>query len=140
MAQRNVVLCASERTAIGVVNGKLNTTVAPALGATVIHTALTRFAFGTVEAGTVIMGNVVQAGNNMNPGQQIAVAGGMQTVDLAPYLQREAHWAACSQQRFAATQSAPEQVSQATSRAVVARPEQRTDTEGGTQSCQRNPT
>ena len=84
--------------------------MALALDATVIHTALTRFALGTLGASTVIMGNVVHAGNKMNPTRQVAVAGGMEDVDLAPYLQRDAYWTARSQQCFAAAQSASGQV------------------------------
>lgn len=132
MTQREVVLCAPVRTAIGTFNGTLKTTPATTLGATAIRAVLARSGLTGAEIGSVVMGNVIQAGNKMNSARQAAiaggipvevpaltvnrvcgsgaqaiisaaqevmlgftdaaVAGGMENMDLAPYLQREARW------------------------------------------------
>ena len=132
MPQREVVLCAPVRTAIGTFGGTLKTTSAPQLGAAVIRAALERSGLSGGEIGTVVLGNVIQAGAKMNPARQAAIsgglpvevpamtvnrvcgsgaqaivsaaqevmlgfvdsaiAGGMENMDLAPYLQREARW------------------------------------------------
>jgi acetyl-CoA C-acetyltransferase len=105
---------------------------APQLGAAVVRAVLARSALPGSEIGTVVMGNVIQAGTKMNPARQAAIgggvpvavpamtvnrvcgsgaqaivsaaqevmlgfvdsaiAGGMENMDLAPYLQREARW------------------------------------------------
>lgn len=132
MTRHDVVLCTSVRTAIGTFNGTLKTTSAPVLGAAVIRAVQARSSLSGSDIGTVVMGNVIQAGNKMNPARQAAiaggvpvevpaltvnrvcgsgaqaivsaaqevmlgfcdaaVAGGMENMDLAPYLQREARW------------------------------------------------
>ena len=132
MSQRNVVFCSSIRTAIGTFNGSLKATSAPRLGETAIRAVLERSRLPGGDVGTVVMGNVIQAGTRMNPARQAAIgagvpvevpamtvnrvcgsgaqaivsaaqeimlgfvdcaiAGGMENMDLAPYLQREARW------------------------------------------------
>ncbi len=132
MARREVVLCVPVRTAIGTFAGTLKTTPAPQLGASVVRAVLARSTLPGSEVGTVVMGNVIQAGAKMNPARQAAIeggvpvevpamtvnrvcgsgaqaivsaaqevmlgfvdsaiAGGMENMDLAPYLQREARW------------------------------------------------
>ncbi|WP_174502041.1 acetyl-CoA C-acetyltransferase [Acidiphilium sp. C61] len=132
MSQRNVVLCNPVRTAIGTFNGSLKATSAPRLGETAIRAVLERSRLPGGDVGTVVMGNVIQAGTRMNPARQAAIgagvpvevpamtvnrvcgsgaqaivsaaqeimlgfvdcaiAGGMENMDLAPYLQREARW------------------------------------------------
>jgi acetyl-CoA C-acetyltransferase len=132
MSQRNVVFCNPIRTAIGTFNGSLKTTSAPRLGETAIRAVLERSRLLGGDIGTVVMGNVIQAGTRMNPARQAAIgagvpvevpamavnrvcgsgaqaivsaaqeimlgvvdsaiAGGMENMDLAPYLQREARW------------------------------------------------
>ena len=77
MSTRDVVLCAPVRTAVGTYNGTLKDTPAVELGATAIRACLERAAIGGDEVGTVVMGNVVQAGNKMNPARQAAVGGGI---------------------------------------------------------------
>jgi len=129
---RQIVICDPVRTAIGILNGSLKATAAPALGAAVIKEVLTRSGLNGGDIGTVVMGNVIQAGVKMNAARQAAInggvpvevpamtvnrvcgsgaqaivsaaqevmlgfidsaiAGGMENMDLAPYLQREARW------------------------------------------------
>ena len=128
MSGRNVVLCTAVRTAIGTFNGSLKNTPAPQLGAAAVRAVLARSGLAGAEIGTVVMGNVIQAGTKMNPARQAAIgggvpvevpamtvnrvcgsgaqaiasaaqemmlgfidgaiAGGMENMDLAPYLQR----------------------------------------------------
>jgi acetyl-CoA C-acetyltransferase len=132
MTSRSVVFAEPVRTAIGTFGGTLKDVPAPALGATAIRGAVTRAGIRPDEVGTVVMGNVVQAGTKMNPGRQaavhaglpvtvpaltvnrvcgsgaqaivsagqeialsnidVAVAGGMENMDLAPYLVSRARW------------------------------------------------
>lgn len=47
------------------------------LGATVVRAVLTRSKLKSSDVDTVVMGNVIQAGNKMNPARQSAVAGGI---------------------------------------------------------------
>jgi acetyl-CoA C-acetyltransferase len=77
MAQREVVICAPQRTAIGTFGGTLKTTPATALGATAIGAVLSRAALPREAIGTVVMGNVVQAGAKMNPARQAAIGAGL---------------------------------------------------------------
>jgi acetyl-CoA C-acetyltransferase len=129
---RTVVLAEPVRTAIGTFGGSLKEVAATALGATAIRAALARAKVAPDQVGTVVMGNVVQAGNKMNPARQaavhgglpvsvpamtvnrvcgsgaqaivsaaheimlggvdVAVAGGMENMDLAPYLIARGRW------------------------------------------------
>src|SRR6202011_6133457 len=132
MSPRSVVLIAPVRTAIGTFGGSLKEIPAPDLGAVAIKAAVARARIDPEEVGTVVMGNVVQAGAKMNPGRQaairaglpvsvpamtvnrvcgsgaqaivsaaheimsgavdVAVAGGMENMDLAPYLIARGRW------------------------------------------------
>ncbi len=127
-----VVLTAPVRTAIGTYGGSLKDMPAPDLGAVVIGAAVERAGLKPEEIGTVVMGNVIQAGSKMNPSRQaairaglpvsvpamtvnrvcgsgaqaivsaaheimagavdVAVAGGMENMDLAPYLIARGRW------------------------------------------------
>lgn len=129
---RSVVLVSPVRTAIGTFGGTLKDVPATDLGATAIEATLARAGLKPDEIGTVVMGNVVQAGNKMNPARQaaihahlpvtvpaltvnrvcgsgaqaivsaaqeillgsldVAVAGGMENMDLAPYLLARGRW------------------------------------------------
>ena len=131
-SSRSVVFVNPVRTAIGTFGGRLKEVAAPDLGAAVIKAALERTGLKPDEAGTVVMGNVIQAGVKMNPGRQaairaglpvtvpamtvnrvcgsgaqaivsaaqeillgsldVAVAGGMENMDLAPYLIARGRW------------------------------------------------
>src|SRR5207237_6216313 len=74
---REVVLCQPVRTAIGTYNGTLKGTPATELGATVVRETLRRSALDPARVGSVVMGNVIQAGNGMNPARQAAINGGV---------------------------------------------------------------
>src|SRR6201984_1524983 len=132
MSQNSVVLVAPVRTAIGTFGGSLKDIPTPDLGAVAIKAAIARAGLDPEEVGTVVMGNVIQAGAKMNPARQAAihaglpvsvpamtvnrvcgsgaqaivsaaqeillgaveaaVAGGMENMDLAPYLIARGHW------------------------------------------------
>lgn len=77
MAQREVVLSAAVRTAIGTFNGSLKSVPATALGATAIRATLAKAKLDHGKIATVVMGNVIQAGNKMNPARQAAIHGGL---------------------------------------------------------------
>jgi acetyl-CoA C-acetyltransferase len=77
MSHRTVVLAAPVRTAIGTFGGSLRDTPATKLGATVINAVLARTKLDPAKVGTVVMGNVIQAGTKMNPARQAAIYGGL---------------------------------------------------------------
>lgn len=77
MNQREILLCAPVRTAIGTYNGTLKDTPATDLGAAVIRETLKRAGLKPEQVGSVIMGNVIQAGNRMNPARQASIHGGV---------------------------------------------------------------
>lgn len=140
MSRPEIILAHPVRTPIGAFNGSLKDTSATRLGALAIAETLRRSGL-TAKASedpaesaveTVVMGNVVQAGNRMNPARQaaihgglpvdvpamtvnrvcgsgaqaivtvaqevalgdisLAVAGGMENMDRAPYLLTKARW------------------------------------------------
>jgi acetyl-CoA C-acetyltransferase len=128
----SVVFAMPVRTPIGTFGGTLKEVPAPDLGARAIKAALERAGVRSEEVGTVVMGNVIQAGVKMNPGRQaaigaglpvtvpamtvnrvcgsgaqaivsaaqeillgsveVAVAGGMENMDLAPFLVLRGRW------------------------------------------------
>ncbi len=132
MSAREIVLCHPVRTAIGAYNGTLKGAPATDLGSVVIRETLQRAGLDADAVGAVVMGNVVQAGNRMNPARQaaiggelpvsvpaltvnrvcgsgaqaivtaaleiaagdidVAVAGGMENMDRAPYLLEGGRW------------------------------------------------
>lgn len=73
----DILLCAPVRTAIGTFNGSLKGVPATSLGAAVIRETLRRTGLDPARVGSVVMGNVVQAGNRMNPARQAAIGGGL---------------------------------------------------------------
>ncbi len=77
MATHDVVLCSPVRTAIGAYNGSLKTLPAPELGAAAVRETLRRSGLDAAAIGSVVMGNVIQAGNKMNPARQASIGGGM---------------------------------------------------------------
>lgn len=77
MPKPEVVICAPVRTAIGTYNGSLKTIPATELGAVVVHETLRRAKLDPAMLNGVVMGNVVQAGNKMNPARQAAIHGGI---------------------------------------------------------------
>src|SRR3974390_1807714 len=77
MASTQVVICSPVRTAIGTYGGTLKDTPAVDLGAVAIRSTLERSKLTNGDIDTVIMGNVIQAGNKMNPARQAAIHGGL---------------------------------------------------------------
>jgi acetyl-CoA C-acetyltransferase len=132
MTSRSVVFAEPVRTAIGAFGGALKDVTAPTLGAVAIKGAVERAGVRPEEVQTVVMGNVIQAGEKMNPARQagvhaglpvttpaltvnrvcgsgaqaivsaaqeillgnidVAAAGGMESMDQAPYLIGRARW------------------------------------------------
>jgi len=77
MATRSVIFASPTRTPIGTFGGSLKDLPAPELGALAIRASLQRAGLEHDEIGTVVMGNVVQAGSKMNPGRQAAINAGL---------------------------------------------------------------
>ena len=77
MANREIVICSPVRTAIGTYGGTLKDTPAVDIGAVVVRATLDRAKLPPGDVDTVVMGNVVQAGNKMNPARQAAINGGV---------------------------------------------------------------
>jgi acetyl-CoA C-acetyltransferase len=77
MSSREIVLCQPVRTAIGTYSGSLKSTPATGLGAVAVKAVLDRSGLDPAKLDAVVMGNVVQAGNKMNPARQAAIHGGV---------------------------------------------------------------
>ncbi len=77
MTSQDILLCHPVRTAIGAFNGGLKGTPATELGATVVRETLARAGLAPEAIGGVVLGNVIQAGNRMNPARQAAIGGGL---------------------------------------------------------------
>jgi acetyl-CoA C-acetyltransferase len=75
MANKDVVICSPVRTAIGTYNGSLKAVSAVSLGAAVVSETIRRSKLDPALLNSVVMGNVVQAGNKMNPARQAAIHG-----------------------------------------------------------------
>jgi len=87
-SQHSVVFSEPVRTAIGTFGGTLKDVAAVDLGATAIKGAVARAGIRPDEVETVVMGNVVQAGNKMNSARQAAVGGGLPVTTPAPTVNR----------------------------------------------------
>jgi acetyl-CoA C-acetyltransferase len=77
MSAHDVVLCSPVRTAIGAYNGSFKGVPAADLGATVVRETLKRSGLDPAAVGSVVLGNVIQAGNKMNPARQASIGGGV---------------------------------------------------------------
>lgn len=77
MPSRDIVIAHPVRTAIGAYNGTLKGTPAIELGAIVVRETLRRAGLDPAAVDTLVMGNVIQAGNRMNPARQAAINGGL---------------------------------------------------------------
>lgn len=77
MSRRDIILSHPVRTAIGAYNGTLKSVPATELGAIVVQQTLRRAGLSGDDIGAVVMGNVIQAGNRMNPARQAAIGGGL---------------------------------------------------------------
>ncbi|WP_175760044.1 thiolase family protein [Burkholderia ambifaria] len=77
MVARQVVICSPVRTPIGAFGGTLTDVAATTLGAIAVREAVRRSKVDPAALASVVMGNVIQAGNKMNPARQAAVGGGI---------------------------------------------------------------
>jgi acetyl-CoA C-acetyltransferase len=77
MGSREIILAKPVRTAIGTFNGALKAVSATELGAIVVRETLRRAGLAGDAIGSVVMGNVIQAGNRINPARQAAIHGGL---------------------------------------------------------------
>ncbi|RQS75619.1 thiolase family protein [Burkholderia sp. Bp8963] len=77
MSTREVVICHPVRTPIGTFNGSLKDTPATELGSIAVHETLRRSGLDGAAVDTVVMGNVIQAGNKMNPARQASIGAGV---------------------------------------------------------------
>ncbi|WP_454873308.1 thiolase family protein [Paraburkholderia xenovorans] len=75
--QREVVICNPVRTPIGAFGGSLKEVPATELGAIAVRETLRRSGLDAAALGSVVMGNVIQAGNRMNPARQASIGGGV---------------------------------------------------------------
>ena len=73
MSNTEVVICSPVRTAIGTYGGTLKDMPAADIGAVAIRATLERAKLTGGDIDTVVMGNVIQAGNKMNPARQAAI-------------------------------------------------------------------
>ncbi|MFN7225617.1 MAG: acetyl-CoA C-acyltransferase, partial [Paracoccaceae bacterium] len=71
------VICTPVRTPIGTYGGALKSTPATELGAAAIRAVLSLSGLDPAKVDSVVMGNVIQAGNKMNPARQAAIGGGI---------------------------------------------------------------
>ncbi len=74
---KDIVIVSAARTAIGSFLGTLATTPAHILGAEVIKHALTRAKISAIDVDEVIMGQILTAGQGMNPARQASIAAGI---------------------------------------------------------------
>ncbi|MFM0413207.1 thiolase family protein [Paraburkholderia aromaticivorans] len=75
--QREVVICNPVRTPIGAFGGSLKEVPATELGAMAVRETLRRSGLDAATLASVVMGNVIQAGNKMNPARQASIGGGV---------------------------------------------------------------
>ncbi|MGJ7494400.1 thiolase family protein [Variovorax sp. RT4R15] len=74
---KDVVICSPVRSAIGSFGGALRDTPTSTLGAHAIAATLRRSRLDPTLIDSVVMGNVIQAGNGMNVARQAAIHGGL---------------------------------------------------------------
>jgi len=74
---KEIVICAPVRTAIGSFGGSLKDMPVAALGGHAIAASLHRAGLMPEQVDGVVMGNVIQAGGGMNVARQAAIAGGL---------------------------------------------------------------
>jgi acetyl-CoA C-acetyltransferase len=77
MTTQEIVICNPVRTPIGAFNGSLKSVPATDLGAIAIRETLRRSGLDAGLIDGVVMGNVIQAGNRMNPARQAAIGSGV---------------------------------------------------------------
>jgi acetyl-CoA C-acetyltransferase len=74
---KDIVISSPVRSAIASFGGSLKTTPTAALGAHAVAATLRRSGLDPARVDSVVMGNVVQAGNGMNVARQAAIHGGL---------------------------------------------------------------
>ncbi|MFM0527323.1 thiolase family protein [Paraburkholderia strydomiana] len=77
MNARGIVIAYPVRTPIGAFGGSLKDVPATELGSIAIRETLKRSGLDVKDLSSVVMGNVIQAGNKMNPARQAAIGGGV---------------------------------------------------------------
>ncbi|MFM0338951.1 thiolase family protein [Paraburkholderia fungorum] len=77
MSTREVVICNPVRTPIGAFGGSLKEVPATELGAVAVRETLRRSGVDAAALSSVVLGNVIQAGNRMNPARQASIGGGV---------------------------------------------------------------
>ncbi|KAB2939610.1 MAG: thiolase family protein [Hyphomicrobium sp.] len=77
MSKKEIILAEPVRTAIGTFNGTLKGIAATELGAVAIAEVVRRAKIAPESIDSATMGNVIQAGNRMNPARQAAIGGGL---------------------------------------------------------------
>lgn len=77
MSTREVVICNPVRTPIGAFGGSLKDVPATELGAIAVRETLHRSGLDAAALASVVLGNVIQAGNKMNPARQASIGGGV---------------------------------------------------------------
>ena len=77
MSNKEIIIAEPVRTPIGSFNGTLKGSAATELGGIVIAEVVRRAKIAPESVGSATMGNVVQAGNRMNPARQAAIGGGL---------------------------------------------------------------
>jgi acetyl-CoA C-acetyltransferase len=77
MSTREVVICNPVRTPIGAFGGSLKEVPATELGAVAVRETLRRSGLDPAALASVVLGNVIQAGNRMNPARQASIGGGV---------------------------------------------------------------
>jgi acetyl-CoA C-acetyltransferase len=77
MNTRDVVISNPVRTAIGAFGGALKEVPATDLGAAAVRETIRRSGLDVGKLASVVMGNVIQAGNRMNPARQASIGGGL---------------------------------------------------------------
>ncbi|RKE38065.1 acetyl-CoA C-acetyltransferase [Paraburkholderia sp. BL23I1N1] len=77
MSTREVVICNPVRTPIGAFGGSLKEVPATELGAVAVRETLRRSGLDPAALASVVMGNVIQAGNRMNPARQASIGAGV---------------------------------------------------------------
>ncbi|MGF6505848.1 thiolase family protein [Paraburkholderia sp. 32] len=77
MNSREIVIAHPVRTPIGSFGGSLKDVPATTLGAIAVRETLKRSGLDAASVSTVVLGNVIQAGNKMNPARQASIGGGL---------------------------------------------------------------
>src|SRR5260221_14512818 len=77
MTTKEIVISSPVRSAIGSFVGSIKAPPPAALGAHVVSATLRRSGLDPAAVDSVVMGNVVQAGNGMNVARQVAIVGGL---------------------------------------------------------------